>query len=66
MTSFLHAIDHVLFFPGKVVVVLKIQQYLGPEVCRHVLVNEGMVGCCVAAHQLHRFPILLAFLGIQR
>ena len=59
------AIDHVPLFPSEVVVVLQVEQDLGPEVRCHVLVDEGVVGRGVAAHQLHRGPIFLAFRRIQ-
>ena len=62
----LHAIDYVFLFPREVVMVLQVEQHLRAEVRRHVLVDEGVVGRGVAAHQFHRFPILLAFLRIQR
>ena len=37
-----------------------------PEVLGDVPVDQRMVGRSVPAHQLHRLPILLAFLLIER
>ena len=56
-------VDHVPLFPSEVVVVLQVEQDLGAEIRRHVLMDEGVVSRGVAAHQLHRGPILLAFLA---
>ena len=63
---FFHAVDHVPLFPGEVVMVLEVQQHFGAEIGGHVLVDERVVRRGVAAHQLHRRPVFLAFLRIQR
>ena len=60
-----HAFDDVLFFPREIVVVFQIKKHLRAEVGRDVLVDAGVVGRGVAAHQLHRIPVFLSFLGIK-
>ena len=59
-------VDDVPLLPGEVVMVFQVQQHLGPEIGGDVLVDERMVRGGVTAHQLHRRPVFLAFLGIQR
>ena len=60
-----HAVDDVALFPGKVVVVLDIQQDLRAEVFREVAVDAGVVGGGILAHEFHGLPIFLAGLGIE-
>ena len=62
----LHAVNDVLLLPREVVVVLQIEQHLRAEVLRDVPVNARVVRRRVLAHQLHRVPVFLAFLRIER
>ena len=58
----LHTVDDVLLLPREVVMVLYIQQHLRTEILRDVPVDARVVRCRITAHQLHRLPILAAFL----
>ena len=60
------AVDLVRLLPGEVVVVFDAENRLDPEVLGDVPVDQRMVGRSVPANQLHRLPILLAFLLIER
>src|SRR5436190_2794495 len=61
-----HAINDMFLFPREVVMVLQIEQHLRAEIFRDVPMKARMVRRCVAAHQLHRVPVFLAFLRIER
>ena len=62
----LHAINDMFLFPREVVVVLQIQQHLRAEIFRDVPMNARVVRRGISAHQLHRVPVFLAFLRVQR
>src|SRR5437870_3730741 len=50
----LDAFDDVALLPGEVVMVLHIEHHLSAKMLRDALMNARMIGCRVAAHQLHR------------
>ena len=51
------------FAPGEVVVVLEIETHVHAERARDVPVYDLVIGRGVPAHQLHRLPVVLAFVG---
>ena len=61
-----HAINDVLLLPREVVMVLQIEQHLRAEILGDVTVNARVVRRGVLAHQLHRVPVFLALLRIER
>ncbi len=55
----------VVFFPGKVVVVLDVEQDLSSEVGGDGLMNHGMIGGGVLAHEFHGVPVFLSGFGVE-
>ena len=55
----------VRLLPREVVVVLDRGQRLGSQVLDDAAVDDLVVGRGVAAHEVHRVPVLLALLGVQ-
>ena len=53
------------FLPREVVMVFHIKENLDSEVFGDVLVDEGMVGCCILSHQVHGSPVFLAVRAVE-
>lgn len=62
----LDAINDMLLFPRKVVMVLQVQQHLRAEMLRNMAMDAGVICRRIAAHQFHGIPIFLALLRIER
>jgi hypothetical protein len=54
------------FFPGEVVMVLDAEEEFRPQPSADGVVDAGVVGVGVAAHEFHRGPVLGARLRIER
>src|SRR2546423_2956226 len=62
----LNALNEVLFFPGKIVMVFDVEQDLGAEIRGNVLMNQRMVGGGIFPHEFHGAPIFLALRRVER
>jgi len=56
----LDAVDDVPLAPGKIVVVLDVEQNLETQMPRDVAVDQVVVCSRIASHQLHCRPVFLS------